>query len=260
MSRALPSLAALPRVAAAIGLWALAACTTPAPPPSPPPWIALSPLTEASAGAAPPAWLVRAATPLLRDELAAVPGLRVIVPPPPAPSAQLPGAAGSPPAGIQWLLGGTVAAGPDGGWRFELTLRRAADGAVAWQERQDHPTGTSWRRALARAVANQVGVPALPQDAPGLGACRDTAAGLATMQAIEAFGAYRSRDDLLRVRALLEQALAREPDCPEAMAHHAMTHVSELANRWSTDVPAQLALADRLSREAVAARRCDSTA
>ncbi|MFT3816060.1 MAG: hypothetical protein QM750_00275 [Rubrivivax sp.] len=233
---------------AALALALLAACAA-LPPAGSAQWIVMTPLTAtAAAGDAQPPWLARAATVVLRDELAAVPGLMVVIPPTvflaSAPSLEEP-----PP----WRLAGRVAATPDGGLRFDLALRRGADGSTAWQQRLDFAAGAPWRRDVTAAIASQLGaVPPAP-DAPGLGGCRDGPAAAATLQAIEAFGGYRSRDDLLRVRALLEQALAAEPGCPEALAHLAMTHVSELANRWSADPPAQLALADRLSREAVAA-------
>ncbi|MFT3665543.1 tetratricopeptide repeat protein [Piscinibacter sp.] len=230
---------------AASALALLGACAAPPPLAGPPQWIVMTPLS--AAGDAQPPWLAHAATLVLRDELGAVPGLMVVIPPPAAASAP------DFDEPTPWRLSGSVASAPDGGLSFDLALRRGADGSAAWQQRLDFAAGALWRRELSAAVARQIGVAPPASDVPGLGACHDGAAAAATLQAIEAFGGYRSRDDLLRVRALLEQALVAEPGCPEAKAHLAMTHVSEMLNRWSTDPAAQLALADRLSREAVAA-------
>lgn len=228
---------------------ALGGCAT-APAPAKEHWIAISLLTPAAVDPA-AAWFPRAASLVLRNELAAIPGLMVIVPPPVAPAAGTPAI----PEQVEWIVEGSVGRS-DGRMRFDITLRRKAAPSPSWQRHFEYAAdgdASRWRREIPAAVAAQVGAGAKPAEAGGLGACRSGPAADDTLQAIEGFGRYRTRDDLLRVRARLEQALRQEPGCSEAQAQYAMTHVSELANRWSTDAKAKLALADELSRQAVAA-------
>lgn len=235
------------RIAGVLGLvLALGGCAT-APTPERPQWIAMAPLAPTTVDPAAP-WFPRAASLMLRNELALFPGLMVVVPPATASgTAEVPEAVG-------WIVEGAV--GREGErTRFDITLRRKAEATPAWQRRFEYGAdddASRWRRDIPAAVAAQLGVASKGAGAGDLGACRTPAAAHDTLQAIEAFGNYRTRDDLLRVRGWLEQALRQEPGCPEARAQHVMTHVSELGNRWSTDAKAQMELADRLSRQVVA--------
>lgn len=225
-----------------------------------PRWIAIlafAPETPAAAGEPDPASrsFARAVSLTLRDELAALPRLMVVMPAGAAPG---PPAAEPPelPPQIEWIVGGRVGQ-ENGQIRFDITLHHRTDAGMSWQQRfvaaPDAQDASRWRREIPAALARRVGAPTPPTAGLGLGACRSEPAAGTTLRAIDAYGSYRTRDDLLRVRAELEQALRDEPGCTEAQAHRAMTHVSELANRWSPDAKADLALADRLSREVAAA-------
>ncbi len=225
---------------------ALGGCTTP-PAPAGPQWVAMSPLAPAGGEAAPP-WLARAVSQTLRNELGLVPGLMVIVPPRSATGAA------EVPEVVSWILEGSV--GREGGrTRLDLTLRRKAEASPSWQRRFEYAAdgdASQWRRDIPAAVAAHLGVKHPAAGAGDLGACRSAGAAEDTLRAVEAYGNYRTREDLLRVRGWLEQALQQEPGCVEARAQYAMMHVSELGNRWSADPKAQMELADRLSRQAVA--------
>ena len=225
----------------------LGGCAT-APAPAPPQWVALSPLVPTTVDPAQP-WFPRAASVMLRNELALFPGLMVVVPPPPSATGEA-----AVPAAVEWVVEGAV--GRDGGrTRFDITLRRKAQATPTWQRRFDYTAdgdASRWRRDIPAAVAAQLGLAPKPAGAGDLGACRSAAAADDTLRAINAYGNYRTRDDLLRVRGWLDQVLQQEPGCVEARVQHTMTHVSELGNRWSPDAKAQMALADQLSRQAVA--------
>jgi tetratricopeptide (TPR) repeat protein len=234
-------------LALAAGLAMMGCATAPAPA-TKPQWIAMSLLAPAAVDPDAP-WFTRAASLVLRNELGTVPGLMVVVPPPEA-AATLAAAVPE----VEWIVGGSVARG-GGRTRFEITLRRKSETSPSWQRRFEYASdgdASQWRRDIPAAVAAQLGVGPKPAEAGDLGACRSAPASDDTLRAIEAYGNYRTREDILRVRGWLEQALRQEPGCPEAQAQRAMTHVSELANRWSSDAKAQLELADQLSRQVVA--------
>lgn len=220
-------------------------CTT-TPAPGGPQWIALTPLTPS--GLEPGAsWYPGAVSQILRNELALVPGLMVIV----APVAA--NAVTPLPDEVDWILEGTV--GRQGGHtRFDLTLRRKSDVTPSWQRRFEYAAdgdASQWRLDIPATLAAHLGVANKGATAGDLGPCRSAPAADATLRAIGAYGSYRTRADLLRVRAGLEAALQHEPGCVEASTQHLMTQVSELGNRWSSDTQAQMQLADRLSRQAV---------
>jgi tetratricopeptide (TPR) repeat protein len=245
-----------PSVVRRLGRWALVigwglaigGCAT-TPDPGRQHWIAMTQLTPAATDPATP-WFPRVASLTLRNELAVIPGLMVIVPP-------VSGGTGAPelPPQVEWVVGGSVSR--DGGrTRFDITLRRSTEAARSWQRRFEYPSDSgaaTWRREIPAAVAAHVGAGPKTAGAGDWGACQSGPASDDTLRAIEAYGNYRTRDDLVRIRGWLEQALRHEPGCTEAQAQFAMTHVTELANRWSTDAKAQLALADQLSQQAVAA-------
>jgi len=234
------------RVAGVLGLGlAFGGCAMP-PAPDGPQWIAMTQPAPAGVDAA-ASWFPQAMSRTLRNELGLIPGLMVIVPPVPATGAtEVPDVVG-------WIV--EAAASHEGGrTRFDIALRRKAEASPSWQRRFEYAAdddASRWRKEIPAAVAAQLGVAPKAVGAGDLGACRSVAAAEYTLRAIEAYGNYRTRDDLLRVRGWLEQALQQEPGCVEARAQHVMTHVSELSNRWSTDPKAQMELADRLSRQAV---------
>jgi tetratricopeptide (TPR) repeat protein len=226
----------------------LGGCAT-APAPAQPQWIAMTQLVPAPADPGAP-WFPRAASLMLRNELATIPGLMVVVPP---PATAATGSADIPQQ-VEWIVGGAV--GRAGGrTHFDITLRRNAEAAPSWQRRFEYASdgdASRWRRDIPAAIAEQVGVRTKSAEAGDLGACQSALAAEDTLRAIEAYGNYRTRDDILRVRGWLEQALQQEPGCAEAQAQRAMTHVTEVANRWSTEAKA-LEFADQLSRQVVAA-------
>lgn len=235
------------RFAGALGL-ALAMCGCATPPPAERlQWIAMTQL--AAAGVDPEvSWFPRAASLTLRNELALSPGVMVVIPP------AGPGAESGMPEAVSWIVEGSV--GRAGGrTKFDIVLRRKAATSPSWQRRfeySDDGDASRWRKEIPAAVAAQLGVASKGAGAGELGACRTPAAADETLRALESYGNYRTRDDLLRVRRWLEQALQHEPGCLEARALRLMTHASELGNRWSTDPKAQMELADQLSRQAVA--------
>jgi tetratricopeptide (TPR) repeat protein len=235
------------RVAGVLGLGlAFGGCATP-PAPDRPQWIAMTQLAPAGVDAA-ASWFPRAVSLTLRNELGLMPGLMVIVPPVSATGAT------EVPEVVGWFVEGAVSR-EGGRTRFDITLRRKAEASPSWQRRFEYAAdgdASQWRKDIPAAVAAQLGVAPKAVGAGDLGACRSTAAAEYTLRAIEAYGNYRTRDDLMSVRGWLEQALQQEPGCVEARAQHVMTHASELGNRWSTDPKAQMELADRLSRQAVA--------
>lgn len=245
------------RVRAKFGRWAgvagawgvvlvLGGCAT-RPAAERPQWIAMQPLAPAGVDPA-LSWFPRAASLTLRNELALVPDLMVIVPPPG------PDGASVTPQAVGWVVEGRVARA-GGRMQFDITLRRKAETTPSWQRRFEYPDdgdASRWRQEIPAALAAQLGVAPKGAAAGDLGACRTPAASDHTLRALESFGNYRTRDDLLRVRGGLDQALQHEPGCVEAQALRLMTHASELGNRWSTDPKAQMERADQLSRQAVA--------
>lgn len=196
-------------------------------------------------------WFVRAASIRLREELGRLPGIMAVM-----PLLTSAGTLADPAAmpDVQWLLGGSVERSASG-LAITLVLKNAADGAARWTRRFDYlPAQTAgWRRDAAEAVALQLGAHLPAARTQGLGACQTAQADNLTSQALDAYGSYKTREDVMQVRALLEQALQLEPGCTEAMAHLTMTHLSEVINRWTADPKAKLIVADQMSQQAVAA-------
>lgn len=215
-----------------------------------PKWVGVLALTQVVSDPQAP-WFARAASIRLREELGRLPGIMAVMPLL-TPSGALADAAAMP--DVQWLLGGSVERGASG-LSITLVLKNAADGATRWTRRFDYlPEQTAvWRRDAAEAVALELGAQLPVARTQGLGACRMSQADNLTSQAVDAFGSYKTREDVMQVRALLEQALQLEPGCTEAMAHLTMTHISEVLNRWTTDPKAKLAFVDQMSQQAVAA-------
>lgn len=127
--------------------------------------------------------------------------------------------------------------------RIWAQLHRADTGVLVWSDRFDY-AGTAqweWPRDITRRLANALDTRlrdayVLPEGYKG----RAADAIEATHQAFYLTRHARQRADLHRARALLDDALARDPDSVVALTRWGLTHVVEVALRWSTDRPGQL--------------------
>lgn len=147
--------------------------------------------------------------------------------------------------------------------RIWAQLHRADSGAVVWGDRFDYE-GTAhwdWQRDITRRIANALDTRL--RDAyvpPESYAGRKPDAIEATQQAFYLTRHAKKREDLHRARALLDQALASDPESVVALTRWGMTHVVEVGLRWSTDREGQLAAAGRAFDRALALKHNYATA
>jgi DNA-binding winged helix-turn-helix (wHTH) protein/TolB-like protein len=136
-------------------------------------------------------------------------------------------------------------------------LRRADNGAVLWSERFEY-VGTAqwnWQQDITQRIAN-----ALDDRLYGDFQVRSDYAGVksgaidATLQGVYLLRRARTREDLLRARALFESALAIDPKSSTALTGLGSTHLVEVNMRWSTERERQTELASQAIERAIAVR------
>jgi len=136
-------------------------------------------------------------------------------------------------------------------------LQRADSGAVLWSERFEY-TGTgqwNWQQDITQRIAN-----ALDDRLYADSQFRSSYATLkpgaidATLQGLYLLRRARTREDVSRVRALFESALAIDPNSSTALAGLGFTHLADVNMRWSTERERQTKLASQALERAIALR------
>jgi TolB-like protein/Tfp pilus assembly protein PilF len=128
-----------------------------------------------------------------------------------------------------------------------VKLQASATGALLWSERFDYgePAGWNWRRDITARIANELKVrideAATPLDRPYAG--RRLAAIDPTLQGWRLLKRMHTHEVPQRARALFEQALESDPDSASALGGLALSHITEVLNRWSKTPHNQIALA-----------------
>lgn len=136
-------------------------------------------------------------------------------------------------------------------------LLRADSGVLLWSERFEYGGAShwNWQRDITQRIANALDVRIDDTHMPP----SDFAGGKpgaieATQQGRYLIRHGQTRDDALRARALLEIALAADPDSVVAISAWGATHIQEVGNRWSTDREHQIDLASKAFDRALALR------
>lgn len=136
-------------------------------------------------------------------------------------------------------------------------LLRTDSGALLWSERFEYSGAAhwNWQRDVTQRIANALDVRLDAAHMPP----SDFAGGKpgaieATQQGRYLIRHGKTRDDLLRARALLESALAADPDSVVAISAWGATHMQEVLQRWSTDREHQIELASKAFDRALALR------
>ena len=144
--------------------------------------------------------------------------------------------------GATHVLSGSIERG-DHSALIRARLFDARTGTMLWSERfdGDGQSTAAWQRDIAQRIAQSLDV----QMRDPLHDDRlDMPAPVAeTRQGIHLAIHAGTRDDLLRARALLESALAADPDSVVALTFWAFTHTQEVMRHWSTDSDRQVAKA-----------------
>lgn len=155
---------------------------------------------------------------------------------------------------LDFLLGGTVQRAQG---RVRVMLRLSdlrAGGEVVWAQRFDRDSSDilAMQDEIAAEVVARIDPELLLMEARRAQArpVRDAAAYELLLRAIPAI--YRlDRAAFTEAAALLDAAIAREPDYAAAYAWYALWHVFLLGQGWATDAPAALARAGDLAERAV---------
>lgn len=128
-----------------------------------------------------------------------------------------------------------------------VKLQATATGALLWSERFDYgeQAGWNWRRDITARIANELKVrideATIPFDRPYAG--RRLAAIDPTLQGWRLLKRIHTHEEPQRARALFEQALEIDPDSASALGGLALSHITEVLNRWSNAPHNQIALA-----------------
>ena len=136
-------------------------------------------------------------------------------------------------------------------------LQRADDAAVLWSERFEYAGSApwEWQRDIAQRMANALDTQLHNAHfTSSLYTGQTPGAIEATQQAFWLIRNNKTREDVLRARALVNRALATDPDSAVALFLLGMTHAQELQRRWSTDREGQIELASRAFERAIALR------
>ena len=155
---------------------------------------------------------------------------------------------------LDFLLGGTVQRSQG---RVRVMLRLSdlrAGGEVVWAQRFDRDSSDilTMQDEIAAEVVARIDPELLLMEARRAQArpVRDAAAYELLLRAIPAI--YRlDRAAFTEAAALLEAAIAREPDYAAAYAWYALWHVFLLGQGWASDPPVALARAGELAERAV---------
>lgn len=145
-----------------------------------------------------------------------------------------------------------------------LKLQARANEALLWSGRFDYAeqAGWNWRRDVTAQIANELKVrideTETPLDKPYAG--RTFAAIDPTLQGWRLLKRIHTRDEPQRARVLFEQSLQIDPDSASALAGVALSHLTEVLNRWSTAPESQTALAAQAIERALALQPNDPRA
>jgi TolB-like protein/DNA-binding winged helix-turn-helix (wHTH) protein len=134
-------------------------------------------------------------------------------------------------------------------------LLDARTGTMLWSERfeGDGQTTASWQRDIAQRIAQSLDV--RMRDPLHDDLVRMPPAVAVTRQGIYLAIHARTREDLLHARALLETALAADPNSVVALTFWAFTHTQEVMRHWSVDRERQIATAAAALDRAMSLRR-----
>ncbi|WP_314958496.1 winged helix-turn-helix domain-containing protein [Bradyrhizobium cosmicum] len=145
-----------------------------------------------------------------------------------------------------------------------LKLQASADDVLLWSGRFDYAeqAGWNWRQDVSARIANELKVrideAETPLDKPYAG--RSFAAIDPTLQGWRLLKRIHTRDVPQRARALFEQSLQIDPASASALAGLALSHVTEVLNRWSTAPDSQTALAAQAIERSLALQPNDARA
>ncbi len=133
-------------------------------------------------------------------------------------------------------------------------LLDARNGAQLWSDRFDYVGDApwTWQRDIAQRIAQSLDVRLREPSRDARADRLDAVA--ATRRAIHLAIHAGGRADILQARALLEQALAADPDSAIALTFWAFTHTQEVMRRWSRDPKPQIAAASGALDRAFALR------
>lgn len=124
-------------------------------------------------------------------------------------------------------------------------LLDAGSGAVIWGDRMtyDEAAAANVQQDVTQRIANALDTRLHDAHLPvGTSSTRADAVE-ATQQGMYLIRHTRTRADVVQARALLETALAKDPNSVAALTFWGMSHMVEVMRRWSTDRDRQIALA-----------------
>lgn len=124
-------------------------------------------------------------------------------------------------------------------------LLDASSGAVIWGDRMayDESAAANVQQDVTQRIANALDTRLHDAHLPVVPSSTRADAVEATQQGMYLIRHTRARADLIQARALLETALAKDPDSVAALTFWGMSHIVEVMRRWSTDRDRQIALA-----------------
>lgn len=136
-------------------------------------------------------------------------------------------------------------------------LQRTDNGAVLWSDRFEYsgPAQWNWQQDITQRIANALN-DRLYSYAPLLSNYAGVRPGAidATLQAIHLQRNTHTREEVMKARALFEQALAIDPNSAVALLGLGVSHLKELNMRWSTQREQQTELASQAIERAIALR------
>lgn len=192
--------------------------------------------------------LAEAVTDDLTIEMSRLPDTLVIGPPtdhsPSGPDSNVPGIGGR--LDVGYVLSGSVQRQGEA-VSIVLKLQASSTNVLLWSGRFDYAeqAGWNWRRDVTARIANELKVrideAETPIDRPYAG--RTFAAIGPTLQGWRLLKRIQGRDEPQRARVLFEQSLQLDPDSASALTGLALSHITEVLNRWSAAPDNQTALA-----------------
>jgi TolB-like protein len=155
--------------------------------------------------------------------------------------------------GVRYVVTGSVMRDGEK-LHIAVQLARAKTGELVWAGRYDYLSTADWltRREVSARIANLVDRRVHEGTIQEAGSARETNAAIDRwMRGKHLLTRVRTLADLRRARTEFEAALAAQPDSSHALAGLALTHVIELAYRWTGDREVSVAAAEQLSRRAL---------
>ncbi|MEO8523749.1 MAG: hypothetical protein ABI460_03420 [Caldimonas sp.] len=133
-------------------------------------------------------------------------------------------------------------------------LLDASSGAMLWSDRFDYAGNApwTWQHDIAQRIAQSLDV--MMREPPRDARSDRLDAVAATRQAIHLAIHAGTRAEIVKARALLEQALAADPNSAIALTFWAFTHTQQVMRHWSEDPQAQVAAASAALDRAFALR------